>query len=195
MKKRYLALTLCLLSGSSFAESFFADVQPTRYSATVGLNFRPKQLYSQEFYLQESLFLRGGLHWPSILLEQDLVVSAGFEKFQSLPRNSKQVGIDIVESRVGLEAGLENHLILPVGTSVGVTRISKTSKLNVGEYVIDDSATKDFSESIVVPSLRFWIGVPLIPEKLQLSAGVQRVFMSRPADERLNYSSEFRIEF
>ncbi len=164
-------------------------------SAALGINFRNKQIFSQESYFQDSWLVAVGGHWDLSLWSLQALIRGGFERFQLLPRDTKQLGIETTETRLSLEAGLENRLYLPLGASLGIVRVGKSSKLISGEFISDQSSSTAWSDSAFAPSYRIWVGVPLWRSGAQLNACFQQVFVSQPADEKTGYGAELRVQF
>lgn len=164
-------------------------------SAALGMNFRSKQIFSQESYFQDSWLVAFGGHWDLSLWSMQALIRGGFERFQALPRDTKQLGIESTETRLSLEAGFENRFFLPVGASLGIVRVGKSSKLISGEFISDQSTSTTWTDLAFVPSYRVWVGVPLWHNGVQLNACFQQVFVSQPADEKTGYGAELRVQF
>lgn len=195
LRSFYLCVVLSSLALNSTVRAEQFELLPKRLTAGIGLNFRAKALFSQERYFQESYVVSAGLHWPVRLLASDLLIHGSYEKFTDLPRSESQLGINPKESRLSMDVGIENHTYTPIGASLGVVWIKKQFELNPGSYVLDGSTQSNWQQSLNAPVLRVWTGVPLIPDRLNLNVGIQRVFVTQPADEQFSYGGEFRFEF
>ncbi|MFZ9521422.1 MAG: hypothetical protein ACO3A4_13190 [Silvanigrellaceae bacterium] len=185
----------CALSFSAQA-SALEDFVPklSEYSATVGLNARPKASFSQEQYYQESWLLAGAAHWRVMRPNVRLITRVGFEKFAAMPKNKGQINITTGESHFGFEVGGEYLRLLAVGAALGGKLISKESKLEVGDYVTNQSTDSTWKESLKASTIRAWIGIPMIPDLLKLNLAVQRAF-SVPDDENTSFGVEIRYEY
>ena len=164
-------------------------------SAALGINFRNKQIFSQESFFQDSWLVAVGGHWDLSLWSMQALIRGGYERFQPLPRDTKQLGIETTETRLSLEAGFENRDLFPLGASLGIVRVGKSSKLSSGEFIIDQSSSTAWTDSTFAPSYRIWVGVPLWRSGAQLNASFQQVFVSQPTDEKTGYGAELRMQF
>jgi hypothetical protein len=169
--------------------------KPSAYSATLGLNTRSKAFFSQERYYQESWLIAGALHWPLLRPGVRLMTRVGYEKFSPLPRNKSQIGITSSENRVALEVGVEYLRFVSAGFSSGGMKVSKESKLEVGDYISDQSSDPAWKETFNAPFIKAWIGVPMVPETLLLNLSLQQAFFSKPEDERTSFGVELRYEY
>lgn len=174
-------------------EEFFL---PSRYFASVGYGLIPREIFGQEIFFQESWFVSGALHWDCRFLKVcDLLLRGHYQGFLSLPENSTQISITPSESRVGVELGVESRASLPVGISLGYVSVLRKNRLELGTNVSNDSGSVQWSELVRSPSVRLWLGVPLLPQKLSLLVGTTHLYTNDTAAERNFYSSELRFEF
>lgn len=187
-----LALSLDLFEAQA---SLLGEVlQATTYSAAVGLNFRPRSFFSQEKYLQESWVTSLGVNWKDCSPFGACLLRFGFEKPQGLPRNKGQIGIQTAENELFVEAGFENGSLVFVGASFVVIRRWSNSKVVVGDFISNESSELTWSESAIVPSVKGWIGLPLLPQKLEVSLGAQRFFTSSaPAVFQFGTELKFKL--
>ncbi|MEN9809275.1 MAG: hypothetical protein RLZZ488_842 [Pseudomonadota bacterium] len=199
--RNLVRLFLCtsFLSATQPHESFAFEIPqgilPSRYNASLGMNFRPTRLYSQEVYLQDSWTVGAGVHWDLEFFKSELLLDFDFEDLQNIPNNRKQIGISTSEFRLSADAGVENTYWLPVGASLGLTSVSKSSELSTGEYVLNETTATRWSENATAPALKFWLGVPLIPKVLQINVRVQKIFLSDVDGGSFNFGTDIRFEF
>jgi hypothetical protein len=168
---------------------------PDRYVATAGIRFRNVAILSQENYFQDSWTLAAGAHWDFELWETEGLISAGIEKFTQLPSDKNQLGINIAEYHYGFGAGLENRTLLPVGIGMGVWKIKTDSQVSAGPFITDLSASSRWSKSFWTPAFEVWLGVPLLPDRVQLNA-VYKYLSSAGTDvQKSGAGLDFRFEF
>ena len=169
---------------------------PRRFLASVGYGLIPREIFGQEAFFQESWFVSGAVHWDCHFLKAcDLILRGHYQGFLSLPESSTQISIKPSESRAGVEVGVESHAWVPVGISLGYVSAFRKNQLELGTNVSNDSGSVKWSEQVRSPSVRFWLGVPLLPQKLSLLIGTTHVYSNEMASERNFYSSELRFEF
>jgi hypothetical protein len=193
----FLSLSFFAQPDESLASAFQIPqwVIPSRYNVSLGMNFRPTRLYSQEVYLQDSWTVGTGVHWDLNFFKSEALVDFDYEDLQNIPNNQKQIGITTSEFRFSLDAGVENTFWLPVGTALGLTSVSKSSQLSTGEYVLNESTVTRWSELAMAPAIKFWLGVPLIPRMLQVNARIQKIFLTDADGGSFNYGADIRYEF
>jgi hypothetical protein len=182
-----------LCSEQSLAESGL--LYSSRYTASCGIRFRNKSIFSQENYFQDSWALSSGMHWDLEKWSSEALVKVTYEKFFALPRNKKQPGVDVADYHLGVEAGIENRSLLPVGVAFGAVRVNKNFVVSAGDYVVNQSSSGRWSETRVVPSVETWLGLPLVPDSAQMNLIYRFIALSRPADEESSLGIEFRFEF
>lgn len=184
---------IAMCSIQSRAEHGFLD--SSRYTISCGVKFRNKKIFSQENYFQDSWALSSGMHWDLDEWSSEALVKASYEKFFPLPRNKKQPGVDVSDYHLGIEAGVENRSLLPVGIAFGAAQVKKNFAVSAGDYVVNQSSSDRWSETQLVPSVETWLGLPLLPDHVQMNLIYRFVALSEPVDEKSSLGLEFRFEF
>lgn len=176
--------------------SFAAIFLPHRYFASAGYGLIPREIFGQEIFFQESWFGSGAVHWDCRYLKAcDLLLRGYYQGFLSMPEISNQIRIKQSESRTGVEIGVESYASVPVGLSLGYVSATRNNRLELDANVSNDSGSVQWTEVVRSPSVRIWVGVPLLPQKLSLLIGTTHLYNKDTAAERNFYSSELRFRF
>lgn len=195
---KFIYISSCFLSSISLAETPSPEkamLVPDRLTASTGIKFRNTGIFSQENYFQDSWTVSGGVHWDFQHWDTEGILRLTFEKFMPTPRNKKQLGIDVTESHAGLAAGFENRSLIPLGLGSGIVNIKTTSVVSAGDYVTNQSASSRWTESLWVPALDLWAGLPLYPDRLQLNLLYRYLASAQLNEAKGSVGIDFRFEF
>ncbi|MEN9529480.1 MAG: hypothetical protein RI932_1353 [Pseudomonadota bacterium] len=169
---------------------------PSHAAVALGVGLRPRLLFGQETFYQESWSASAAAHWKCRVVENcELLGRVWYQRSMMMPEDNGELGLTRSDADLGMELGIESRALFLSGISLGLVSSERKYMLNIASNIINNSGAKDFREVIRYPSARLWLGVSLWPESVDLILSLSRGFSEDPDAEKQSYASEIRVSF